>query len=149
MVKLSVWADTVVASPQAALRVAFSVIVWSFAMPLIGFLIFAAMTIIPFIFVLFAPISWFFGSLYLTGFVPSVVTALFFQAILRRTKPLIVVLATGLVSTLSANLWWATMIYDTPAKFVDPSSYAYWALMAGAFGAAVVMALHGLLRRPR
>jgi hypothetical protein len=149
MRNLAICASTVATQPKAALRTAISVIFWSLVMPLIGFVIFAAMTVLPFIFVWLAPASTFFGILYLAGFVQSVITALFFQMIIRCARPLCVALATGLVSALTANLWWMTMMPDQRAKFADPSSYAYWALMAGAFGAALVMAVSGLRSHAR
>jgi len=148
MGNLAICASAVTTQPQAVLRVAISVIFWSFVMPLIGFFIFAVMTLIPFILVLGGP-TGFFGFLYTAGFVPSLVTALFFQAIVRRTRPLVAVLATGLVSMLTASLWWVTITNETPSNIVDPSSYAYSALMAAAFGAALVMALFGLRARKR
>lgn len=148
MGRLAIRAGAITTQPQVVLRVALSIILWSLAMPLIGFVIFAAMTLLPLLFLLM-PASTFFGTLYMTGFVPSVLTALFFQAIVHRTKPLVAVLATGLVSMLSATLWWATMLLESPATTIDPSQYTYWALMAAAFGSALVMAVSGLRARRR
>lgn len=117
-------------------------------MPLIGFAIFAVMTYLPFILIFVGP-AGFFGFLYTVGFVPSAVTALFFQAFVRQTRPLVGVFATCLVSMLTASLWWVTITNDAPTNIVDPSSYAYRALMAASFGAALVMALSGLRARKR
>lgn len=159
MGNLAICASAVTTQPQAALRVAISVIFWAFVMPLIGLLIFGMMTVMPLI--LLTPfllgLSGFFVLLYGAGFVPSVVTALFFQTIVRWTRPIIAVVATGVVSMLSATLWLAALsnerlaalLNDPPANIVDPSSDVYKALMAAAFGAALVMALSGLRARKR
>jgi len=122
---------------------------WSFFMPLIGFVIFTCLTILPILSIWVFTIETFLGILYMSGFVPSVATALFFQIIQHRMMPTKVVMATGLFSMLAATIWWAVLGGDAPTRFVDLRSYMYWALMAASFGAAVIMALSSLRSRNR
>ena len=118
-----------------ALRILIKALAWALALPLLGYSIFACLTIIPLLGVFLGPKLL--ELIYQAGFVPSLATALAWQFIFLRWNRGAGWLATCAVGVMSAAVWYRVMGVDS----IFTANYVNLALAVATVAACSVMPL--------
>ena len=118
-------------------------LLWAFALPILGFLFFSMLTILPALGLFFLGPEKLLHLIYKAGFVPSLVTAVSFR-FLARTRPLVVRwLITCAVGCLSAALWY----FIHGVSLLDRFGYVDFALFAATVAACSMMVIIEIAHR--
>ena len=118
-------------------------LLWAFALPILGYLFFTTLTILPALGIFFLGPEKLLQLIYTAGFVPSLVTAASFS-FLARTRPLASRwLMTCAVGCLSAALWY----FMLGVSLLDRFGYVDFALFAATVAACSTMVLIEMTRR--
>ena len=124
---------------DVALRL-LKVVVWTIALPIVGYVIFGIFTIIPLLGILFGP--YLLAFIYAAGAAPAFVTAAGFELVFRRwglSRSLLATVALGVVMTLA----WAGAWGMLPNLVRPQNYYVVFALMvAGALPSAIIPVAH-------
>ena len=110
---------------------------WTVVLPLIGFLVFGILTIIP-LFGLFLGLELL-PFIYAAGAAPAFVTAAAFELLFRRWELARSLAATMAMGAMSSVLWMTGIQYVSSGLDGTPFNYVYFALaVSGAFSAALM-----------